>query len=88
MNAGSVLIALSVGTLSGVLFASVFVWPEGIGTHYSNRRFLTLYANIALAVGIMIVAARHRGQMSLSLLLQGGGLAVGWLYLAAVSAVV
>jgi len=82
------MVPMFVATASGLLFLVGLYWQQPIGGDYTGRRFVTIYTNLLLSVGVTALSIAKRHEISLQLAVLGVCLMTAWLYMAAVSSVV
>lgn len=81
------ILPLLLTTASCLLFLVGLFYQRAIGPDYSNRRFITIYANLGVALLIVLTSLIGRHPLKNAVALAAGAVSVMWLYLAVVSSV-
>ena len=84
----TVKLPLFVTTASCLLFFLGLFFKSAIGADYSDRRFITIWTNLGLAVLMVALSLLGKNPLRVLVAIAAGAVALVWLYAWAVSAAV
>ena len=79
-------VVLGLAGASWIWLIGLWAWPAAFGPDYSVRRFVTIYANFAAALGALVIAVSNKATRRDALVI--APVLLDWIYVLVVSSAV